>query len=125
MELFGLLSNNGGMGEITHNGLSHALLSLAEIEHALAELHALLSLVKLSHAFLMHSSHWPAHALFSLVELSHAFLMHSSHWLAHALFSLVELSHAFLMHNQGTTLESLTIKYKGLKPRNVLDPQCT
>ena len=100
------MSNNGGMGEITHNGLSHALLSLAEIEHellSLAELHALLSLVKLSHAFLMHSSHWPAHALFSLVELSRA----------------------FLMHNQGTTLESLTIKYKGLKPRNVLDPQCT
>jgi hypothetical protein len=128
MELFGFLSNNGGMGEITHNGLCHALLSLAEIEHellSLAELHALLSLVELSHAFLMHSSHWPAHALFSLVELSHAFLMHSSHWLAHALFSLVELSHAFLMHNQGTTLGSLTIKYKGLKARNVLDPQCT
>jgi hypothetical protein len=60
------MSNNGGMGEITHNGLSHALLSLAEIEHALfslAKLHALLSLVKLSHAFFMHSSHWPAHAL--------------------------------------------------------------
>ena len=63
------MSNNGGMGEITHNGLSHALVSLAEIEHAL------FSLVKLSHAFLMHSSHWPAHALFSLVELSHAFVM--------------------------------------------------
>ena len=96
------MSNNGGMGEITHNGLSHALLSLAEIEHALlslAELHALLSLVKLSHAFLMHSSHWPSY-------------MHSSHWL-------------MLSNNQGTTLEALTSKYKGLKPRNVLNPQCT
>uniref|UniRef100_A0A2N9G1S1 Reverse transcriptase domain-containing protein n=1 Tax=Fagus sylvatica TaxID=28930 RepID=A0A2N9G1S1_FAGSY len=90
-----IMSNNGGMGEITHNGLSHALLSLAEIEHALlslaelhallslAELHALLSLVKLSHAFLMHSSHWPAHALFSLVELSHAFLMQQPRASAH------------------------------------------
>uniref|UniRef100_A0A2N9G5K3 Uncharacterized protein n=1 Tax=Fagus sylvatica TaxID=28930 RepID=A0A2N9G5K3_FAGSY len=112
------------MGEITHNGLSHALLSLAEIEHellSLAELHALLSLVKLSHAFLMHSSHWPAHALFSLVELSHAFLMHSSHWPAHALFSLVELSHAFLMHNQDghnidVCKDPWTLGIEGFKP---------
>uniref|UniRef100_A0A2N9F6W1 Uncharacterized protein n=1 Tax=Fagus sylvatica TaxID=28930 RepID=A0A2N9F6W1_FAGSY len=106
------------MGEITHNGLCHALLSLAEIEHellSLAELHALLSLVELSHAFLMHSSHWPAHALFSLVELSHAFLMHSSHWLAHALFSLVELSHAFLMHNQAPRVDVITGKVARVK----------
>jgi hypothetical protein len=65
-----IMSNNGGMGEITHNGLSHALLSLAKIEYALlslAELHALLSLVKLSHAFLMLSSHWPSWSCISHV----------------------------------------------------------
>jgi hypothetical protein len=73
-----IMSNNGGMGEITHNGLSHALLSLAKIEHALlslAELHALLSLVKLSHAFLMLSSHWPSSCSPLIGQAGHAFLM--------------------------------------------------
>jgi hypothetical protein len=83
------------------------------------------------HAFVMHS-HTPLSLAKPCSPLIGQGIMHlscililPSHWPSHALFSLVELSHAFLMHNQGTTLGSLTIKYKGLKPRNVLDPQCT
>jgi hypothetical protein len=75
-----ILGNNGGMEEITHNGLSHALLPLAEIEHALlslAKLHALLSLANTSTPLIGQAKSCISHAFLSLANL-----MLSSHWLS-------------------------------------------
>jgi hypothetical protein len=67
----------------------------------------------------MHPLIGRAHALLSLAELIMHFSCTPLIGRAHALLSLAELIMHFSCNNQGTTLEALTIKYKGY--RNVLE----
>ena len=54
---------------------------------------------------------------------------HGLHEISHASLSLASLDQGsywlLLVISKVQPLEALTNKYKGLKPRNVLDPQCT